>query len=71
MRRRHWRAPSCSSGKVGYRTQGRALHAVALMRSGHAQSVAAAEARPVGVYRCGCGAWHMTTQVYPSTVMAP
>lgn len=58
-----WRPPKCPTGKVPYRTQGRALYALRVIQREDAQ---AAILRPVelrGVRRCrDCGAWHLSVR---------
>jgi hypothetical protein len=53
----------CSTpGKAAFRSQGRALAAVQRIRRDNAQAVAPLAEIPEGVYRCACGAWHLTRQ---------
>jgi hypothetical protein len=56
-----WEPPQCSTGKVGYRSQGRALKALRLIVVGDAQAAVHLSTLPRSVYRCErCGAWHLT-----------
>jgi hypothetical protein len=62
--RSNWQPPTCPSGKVSYRTQGRALYALRKIRETEAQAAAKLDqTAPRSAYRCGrCGAWHLTRQ---------
>lgn len=62
-RPRRWRPPPCDSGKIAYRTRGRALGALRAIAIGNAQAAAGTSSKqPIGTYKCGCGAWHLTSQ---------
>jgi hypothetical protein len=61
-RQRRWKPPPCQSGKVSYRTQGRALAAIESIRRANAQAAVPTDEAPQGAYKHSCGAWHITRQ---------
>lgn len=72
-RQERWAPPKCGKGQAAYRSQGRALAAALRLRQDFAQDVAppASGGPPRGVYRCGCGAWHLTSGVGEGVVLVP
>lgn len=61
MKRERWSPPRCSSGKAAYRSQGRALRALAVIEMQQVQAAEATGSAPRATYRCPeCGAWHLT-----------
>lgn len=69
MRRKGWQPPRCSSGKVAYRTRGRALYALRVIAAEEAQAAVEREGRVRATYRCPeCGVWHLTRKLSPGAV---
>jgi hypothetical protein len=59
-RRAHvWKPPACTSGKGSFRTQGRAIAALAEIDRIEAQAAVKSETRPDDWYKCQCGAFHL------------
>lgn len=61
-RPRRWHPPPCATGKVAFRSRGRALAAIRQIEIGDAQAAVAPATKPVAAYRCRCGAWHLTSR---------
>lgn len=57
-----WRVPKCKTGKVAYRTQGRAIKAAVRIYVGNQQAAAPTATVIKDVYKCRCGAWHLTSK---------
>ena len=56
------RKTRCGSGKVAFRSQGAAQRALNRIALSEAQAAVPSPDAPIRTYRCGCGAWHLTSQ---------